>query len=617
MTKKNKILTIRLCIAIVLWIVAICLQELLPDTEPLLEVVYASVFAVAYLIAGYDILWGAVRNITQGKFLDEYFLMAIASLGAFALRAFGEKEYLEAVAVMIFFQVGEVFQGIAVEKSRNAIMDTMDLKVTKCYLETGEELEPEDVQIGQRIVVRPGEMIPLDGISRSNGAINTASLTGEALDVDINDGDTVLSGSINTTTPIVIEVTKEYYDSTAAKILDMVENATMKKAKSEQFITKFARFYTPTVVLLALILAVLPPAILGFKDNFTFWFKSALSCLVVSCPCALVVSVPLSYFAGIGANAKKKIIVKGGSYLEDLALCDTIILDKTGTLTKASFEIKKIIGENTEEILKIAKGLEKNSTHPLAQAIHRVEGDAYEFTIEETPGFGIVGSMDNTIYICGSSKLLKNHGIQPIEIDEAGSVLYIAKDKTCIGAIILEDVLKEEAIENIRRLQEMGKRIIVLSGDTKKSVESVCSRLGITEYYYSLLPADKVAKAEEILRSKKAGKVLFVGDGINDAPVLALADIGVSMGQIGSDAAVEASDVVILNDNLGALPTMLKISSKTKRIVLENIIFTIFIKILALVLCGMHILAMSWAIFADVGVCVIAVINAMRALRTK
>lgn len=617
MTKKNKILTIRLCIAIVLWIVAICLQELLPDTEPLLEVVYASVFAVAYLIAGYDILWGAVRNITQGKFLDEYFLMAIASLGAFALRAFGEKEYLEAVAVMIFFQVGEVFQGIAVEKSRNAIMDTMDLKVTKCYLETGEELEPEDVQIGQRIVVRPGEMIPLDGISRSNGAINTASLTGEALDVDINDGDTVLSGSINTTTPIVIEVTKEYYDSTAAKILDMVENATMKKAKSEQFITKFARFYTPTVVLLALILAVLPPAILGFKDNFAFWFKSALSCLVVSCPCALVVSVPLSYFAGIGANAKKKIIVKGGSYLEDLALCDTIILDKTGTLTKASFEIKKIIGENTEEILKIAKGLEKNSTHPLAQAIHRVEGDAYEFTIEETPGFGIVGSMDNTIYICGSSKLLKNHGIQPIEIDEAGSVLYIAKDKTCIGAIILEDVLKEEAVENIRRLQEMGKRIIVLSGDTKKSVESVCSRLGITEYYYSLLPADKVAKAEEILRSKKAGKVLFVGDGINDAPVLALADIGVSMGQIGSDAAVEASDVVILNDNLGALPTMLKISSKTKRIVLENIIFTIFIKILALVLCGMHILAMSWAIFADVGVCVIAVINAMRALRTK
>lgn len=617
MTKKNKILVIRLSIAIVLWISAICFQEFLPDTDPLWEILYASVFAVAYLIAGYDILWGAVRNIAQGKFLDEYFLMAIASLGAFALRAFGEKEYLEAVAVMIFFQVGEVFQGIAVEKSRNAIMDTMDLKVTKCCLESGEELEPEDVRIGQRIVVKPGEMIPLDGISRSTGSVNTASLTGEALDVDVNDGDTVLSGSINTTTPIVIEVTKEYYDSTAAKILDMVENATMKKAKSEQFITKFARFYTPTVVLLALILAFLPPALLGFKENFAFWFKSALSCLVVSCPCALVVSVPLSYFAGIGANAKKKIIVKGGSYLEDLALCDTIILDKTGTLTKASFEITKIIGEDTEEILKIAKGLEKNSTHPLAQAIHRIEGNAYDFMIEETPGFGIVGTMDGIVYICGSGKLLKNHGIEPMEIDEAGSVLYIAKNKNCIGAIILEDTLKEEAVESISRLKKMGKRIVVLSGDTKKSVESVCGRLGITEYYYSLLPADKVAKAEEIIQSKTTGKVLFVGDGINDAPVLALADIGVSMGQIGSDAAVEASDVVILNDNLLALPNMLKISFKTKRIVLENIIFTIFIKILALVLCGMHILAMSWAIFADVGVCVIAVINAMRALRAK
>ena len=617
MTKKNKILLIRLSIAIVLWVLAICLEHTLPETEPLFEVLYAVIYAVAYLIAGYDILWGALRNIFQGKFLDEYFLMAIASLGAFALRAFGDAEYLEAVAVMVFFQVGEVFQGIAVEKSRNAIMDTMDLKVTKCYLESGEELEPEDVQIGQRIVVRPGEMVPLDGISRTSGSINVASLTGEALDVDINDGDTVLSGSINTTTPIVVEVTKEYYDSTAAKILDMVENATMKKAKSEQFITKFARFYTPTVVLLALILAFIPPLFMGFKENFSFWFKSALSCLVVSCPCALVVSVPLSYFAGIGANAKKKIIIKGGSYLEDLAICDTMILDKTGTLTKASFEITKIIGDNTEEILKIAKGLEKNSTHPLAQAIQKVEGEAYEFVIEETPGFGIIGTKDGIPYVCGSSKLLRNNGIEPLEIDEAGSILYIAKDKKCIGAIILEDVLKDEAIENIRALRQMGKRIVVLSGDTKKSVESICNRLEIKEYYYSLLPADKVAKVEEIIKSKTSGKVLFVGDGINDAPVLALADIGVSMGQIGSDAAVEASDVVILNDNLQALPNMLKISRKTKRIVLENIIFTICIKILALVLCGMHILAMSWAIFADVGVCVIAVLNAMRALKIK
>lgn len=601
---KNKILIIRLIFALVLWILAICLRQY--------EIAALVLFIISYCIAAYDIVFGAFRNIFQGKFLDELFLMTIASVGAFILG-----EYIEAVAVMIFFQVGELFQGIAVEKSRKAIMDTMDLKVTRCTLETGEEIDPEDVKIGSRIVVKPGEMVPLDGLAKTNGAVNVASLTGEALDVDVDIDDTVLSGSINTTTPLTIEVTKEYYDSTATKILDMVENATMKKAKSEQFITKFARIYTPTVVGLAVLLAFIPPLILGFGEHFSTWLYRALSFLVVSCPCALVVSVPLSYFAGIGAGAKNKIIIKGGSYLEDLALCDTIILDKTGTLTKAMFEITDIIGEDKEEILKIAKGLEKNSTHPLALAIRGCEGDSYDFEIEETPGYGIIGYKDNVRYICGSAKLLDKNGIQAIEVKKAGSILYVAKENQCLGAIVLEDVIKDEAKDSIALLHKMGKRVIVLSGDTKLSVESVCQRLGIEEYYFGLLPSDKVEKATEIIQSKETRKVLFVGDGINDAPVLALSDIGASMGQIGSDAAVEASDVVILNDRLTALPKMLKIAKRTKRIVLENIIFAIGVKVLLLILCGIGVAGMEWGIFADVGVCVIAVLNAMRALRSK
>lgn len=600
---KRKILFVRLCISLILWIVAICLRQY--------ELASFILFCVAYLIAGYDIVFGAFRNIFQGKWLDEFFLMTIASIGAFVL-----KEYLEGVAVMIFFQVGEMFQGIAIERSRKAIMDTMNLKVTKCYLESGEEVEPEDVKIDTRILVRPGEMVPLDGVAESRGAVNVASLTGEALDVDVEIGDFVLSGSINTTSPLIVTVKKEYYDSTATKILDMVENATMKKAKSEQFITKFAKTYTPVVVLSAVILAFIPPLFLGFKDTFSIWLYRALSFLVVSCPCALVLSVPLSYFAGIGAGAKHKIIIKGGSYLEDLALCDTIIMDKTGTLTKAKFEIKEIIAEDKNEVMKIAKGLEKNSTHPLAMAVQAYEGESYDFEIEETPGYGIIGKKEDISYVCGSGKLLKKLDIEPILITSAGSVLYIAKDKKCIGAIILQDIVKEEAKESIAELKKMNERVIVLSGDTEITVRDVCEKLGIEECYFGLLPKDKVDKMTEIMKNKNH-KVVFVGDGINDAPVLALADIGVSMGQVGSDAAIEASDVVILNDDLKALPKMVKIAKKTKRIVLENILFAIGIKIVTLILCGIGLLGMEWAIFADVGVCVIAVLNAMRALKMK
>jgi len=599
---KNKILVVRLLIAIILWITAICLNSY--------EMVSLILHICSYVIAGYDIIIGAIRNIFNRNFLDEFFLMSIASIGAFILG-----ENIEAPAVMIFFQIGELFQGIAVEKSRKAIMNTMDLKPTICHMESGEDIDPEDVKVNDVIVVRPGEMIPLDGKALSCGVINTASLTGEALDADVEIGDTVLSGCINTTTPLTIEVTKEYYDSTAVKILDMVENATMKKSKSEKFITKFAKYYTPIVVGLAFLLAFVPPLFMGFSENFSIWAHRALSFLVVSCPCALVISVPLSYFAGIGAGAKNKIIIKGGSILEDLAVCDTFILDKTGTLTKAEFEITKIIGDEYE-IIKIAKGLERMSNHPLAKAINSIDGDAYEFELEEAPGYGIIGHRNNVRYICGSKRLLAKYDITAIEADEAGSILYIAKGEECIGAVILEDKLKDEAVESIGKLIALGKRVVVLSGDTYKTVKSACDRLHISDYYAGLLPNDKVRICEEIIESSK-GKVLFVGDGINDAPVLALSDIGVSMGQIGSDAAVEASDIVILNDKLYALPNMLRIAKKTRGIVFQNIIFAILIKVIVLILSAIGILGIEWAIFADVGVCVIAVINAMRALKIK
>ena len=467
MTKANKKLIIRLIIALVFWISAIILDKFIFKDLAIFEsdsyniayeIVLIILYGISYIVAGYDVLVGAIKHIAQGEFLDEYFLMGIATIGAWCLRIFGDYEYLEAVAVMIFFQIGEIFQGIAVQKSKDAIMNTMDLKVNNATLENGDVVDSTDVKVGDIIIVKPGEMVPLDGILKTNAILNTASLTGEALDIDLSIGDTVLSGSINTTSPIKIEVTKEYYDSTATKILDMVENATMKKAKSERLITKFAKVYTPIVVIIAAIMALVVPTIIGFINGFDAllyksFVKEALICLVVSCPCALVVSVPLTYFAGIGANAKRKIIVKGGTYLEDLFKASTIILDKTGTLTKAQFEITKIIGEDKSEIIKIAKGLEKNSTHPLAKAINNYDSDSYDFIIEEAPGFGVVGKKDNDLYICGSKKLLEKHNIKSLEIEEAGSILYIAKNDKCIGAIILEDALKDEAIEAIKKLK--------------------------------------------------------------------------------------------------------------------------------------------------------------------
>lgn len=626
--KANKKLIIRLIIAAILWIVGIILQFSLPNTLTN-EIIYLCIYVVAYLISGYDILIGAIRHIIQGEFLDEYFLMSIATIGAFVLRIFGEAEYLEAVAVMIFFQVGELFQGIAVEKSKNAIVETMKLDVDKTMLADGTEIDSRDVTVGSEIIIKPGQMVPLDGKALNDGIINCASLTGEAKDVEVSTGDLVLSGSINQNSPLRLIVEKEYFDSTAYKIIDMVENATMRKAKSEKFITKFAKIYTPIVVIFALLLATVPPVIIGLingfsKDIWNSYIYAALTCLVVSCPCALVVSVPLTYFAGIGAAAKNKIIIKGGTYLEDLALVNKVVMDKTGTLTKAKFEVYDIVGENKDEIIRIAKGLEKTSTHPLALAINKYPGDAYQMEVEETPGYGIKGVLNNDTYLCGSKKLLEKNNIEAPEVNDVGSVLYITKNNKFLGAIILVDELKDEAAIAISELQKMDNEVVVLSGDTKECVKLACNKLNIDNYHYGLLPNNKVEIVENIIKTEDKNKVIFIGDGINDAPVLALADVGVSMGQIGSDAAVEASDVVVLNDDLNAIPKMIKISKKTRKIVIENIIFTLFIKILILALCAISNigaiafkLPMWLAIFGDVGVCVLAVLNAMRALHYK
>ena len=600
----NKKLLTRLIIAFVIWITALFLND-----YPIIQLV---AYIISYLICGYDVLFGAIKNIFRGNFLDELFLMLIASIGAFLL-----KEYEEAVAIVLFFQIGEMFQGYAVEKSRDTIMSTMNLSVIICHKEDGTDCDPLYVNIGEVILVRPGEMIPLDGIALSNGTINCASLTGEAKDIDVYEGYEILSGSINTNTPIKVKVTKEYYDSTAAKIIDMVENATMKKAKSEKFITKFARFYTPIVVGLAFLLAFIPPIFLGFNEHFSIWSYRALSFLVVSCPCALVISVPLSYFAGIGAGAKKKIIIKGGSFLEDLSLVNNIVMDKTGTLTHAKLHIKNIItNEDKSEILKIAKGLEINSNHPVARAISENDIIPYEFEITEEPGFGIVGIKDGKTYYCGNRRLLEKNGIAVALEEVSGTLLYLACETKLLALIVLEDTVKSEAKESIDNLNAMNKNIIVLSGDMNSEVISTCEELGIKNYYSELLPSDKVAKLENIISSTKS-KTMYIGDGINDAPVLALADVGVSMGQIGSDAAIEASDVVILNDDLNAIPTMLKIAKKTKIIVFENIIISIGIKVVVLLLSALGLAGIELAIFADVGVCVIAVLNAMRALHIK
>lgn len=577
-------------------------------------------FGATYLFIGYDVLWRAIRNILHGRVFDENFLMTIASLGAFVVG-----DFAESAAVMVFYQIGEYFQDYAVDKSRERISSLMDIRPDKAFvLENGSvrEYQPEDVSVGAELVVKNGEKIPLDGVLLSDDAIlDTAALTGESLPVNLKKGDSCLSGSINVGGVIHVRAEKEYYDSTVGKILDMVESASGKKAQPEKFITKFARYYTPIVVISAVLLAIIPPI---FTGQWKEWIMRALTFLVVSCPCALVISVPLSFFGGIGGASGKGILIKGGSYLEQLKKVNTFVFDKTGTLTKGKFAVTEVFpAERRKEILVKAAAAESGSNHPIAKCITETARSEFDadfsdgYEIKEIAGKGIRAESKDSVILCGNKELMDGEGISVIGRDTVGSVVYVAENGKYLGCVVVEDELKSEAAEVISELKRQGVRTIMLTGDNEAAASAVAKKVGIDEYRSGLLPTDKVAEVERLIESKKEGDVIaFVGDGINDAPVLMRADVGVSMGGVGSDSAIEASDVVLMYDNLKALVEARKISVKTMRIVKQNIVFALAVKIIVLILSAFGITNMWGAVFADVGVCIIAILNAMRCMKT-
>lgn len=577
-------------------------------------------FGATYLFIGYDVLWRAIRNILHGHVFDENFLMTIASLGAFVVG-----DFAESAAVMVFYQIGEYFQDYAVDKSRERISSLMDIRPDKAFVfENGSvrEYQPEDVSVGAELVVKNGEKIPLDGVLLSDDAIlDTAALTGESLPVNLKKGDSCLSGSINVGGVIHVRAEKEYYDSTVGKILDMVESASGKKAQPEKFITKFARYYTPIVVISAVLLAIIPPI---FTGQWKEWIMRALTFLVVSCPCALVISVPLSFFGGIGGASGKGILIKGGSYLEQLKKVNTFVFDKTGTLTKGKFAVTEVFpAERRKEILVKAAAAESGSNHPIAKCITETARSEFDadfsdgYEIKEIAGKGIRAESKDSVILCGNKELMDGEGISVIGRDTVGSVVYVAENGKYLGCVVVEDELKSEAAEVISELKRQGVRTIMLTGDNEAAAAAVAKKVGIDEYRSGLLPTDKVAEVERLIESKKEGDVIaFVGDGINDAPVLMRADVGVSMGGVGSDSAIEASDVVLMYDNLKALVEARKISVKTMRIVKQNIVFALAVKIIVLILSAFGITDMWGAVFADVGVCIIAILNAMRCMKT-
>ena len=632
MNKNQKILLIRLIISSILWLSAVILYlilkvEDLPLSFNISELIVLILIVISYLLIGYDILFNAVKKIFKGNLMSEDFLMSIASLAAFSLRFLGHREYLDATAIMLFYQLGEFFQGVITEKNQKDIINTMNLKVNICHKENGLDILPKDVNINDIIIVKVGEMVPLDGISLNSTSINKSSLNGEPLDIYIEQGENVLSGSIVKSKPLKLQVTKKYADSTATKILEMVENATIRKTKTEKFISRFARIYTPIVIALAVFLAVVPPMVIGFIDGFSKhvfynYLYAAILCLVVSCPCALVVSVPLTYFSSIGFAAKNKIIIKGSTYLDKLGKTKTIVMDKTGTLTKATFSVKQVNGD----VIEIAKGLEKNSLHPLAQAINSYPGDILDLSTTEYDGLGVIGfDKNDKKYLIGSKKLMVKESINLTNPVDEAIVLYVAEENNQIGSIVLEDTPKKEAYGVIEKLYNQNYDIVVLSGDNKKSVQSTMNGLNIKDYYADLMPDEKIKIFDNIRTTNKKNKrsTVFIGDGINDAPVLSLADVGISMGQLGSDAAIEASDVVVLNDNLESIPLLMKISQKSKKLVIQNIILSIGIKLVILLLTILSnilktfTVPMELAIFGDVGVLIITILNALRALYIK
>lgn len=621
MTKKQRAMLARIIVAFIIYI-PLAVAEHMEVFAPKGALAWLALYLIPYGLVGWDIIYRALRNIRNGQVFDENFLMSLATFGAF-----GVGEYSEAVAVMLFYQVGELFQSYAVNRSRQSISDLMDICPEYANIEVDgklEQVDPDDVQVGDIIVVRAGERIPLDGVVVSgNSMVDTSALTGESVPRRAADGDEVISGCVNGSGLLRVRVTREFDDSTVAKILELVENASSKKAPVENFITKFARYYTPAVVIGAVILAVLPPLILG--QSWAEGVRRACTFLVISCPCALVISVPLSFFGGIGAASKKGVLVKGSNYLEALSDMTTIVFDKTGTLTKGEFKVSELLPVSMEksELLELAAYAESYSDHPISRSIRDAYGKEPDRSRvsdnQEIAGHGLRAMVDGHTVLAGNGKLMSQMGVIYQECDSAGTVVYVAVDGVYAGAVVISDTVKEEAALAIRDLKKVGvKKTVMLTGDRREVGEAVARQLGLDEVHAQLLPEDKVDRVEALLGSQRKGeKLAFVGDGINDAPVLTRADIGIAMGSMGSDAAIEAADIVLMDDDPTKIASVVRIARKTLQIVKQNIAFALGVKAVVLAMGAFGVANMWEAVFADVGVSVIAIINAMRALRAE
>lgn len=619
MSKKSKRNLIRIIVSFVLFVILFVL-DLIVGLDTIITnqktnyILPFALYFIVYLIIGYDVLLKAIKNIFRGQILDENFLMCIATVGALAL-----KEYKEAVAVLLLYQIGEWFQNYAVSKSRKSISSLMEIRPDYANLKKDdgkyEVVDPSEVKEKDIILIKPGEKVPLDGvIIQGNSTIDTKALTGESLPQEVSVSSNIISGTINLTGTLEVRVEKTFYDSTVSKILDLVENATSKKSKSENFISKFARYYTPLVVIGALLLVLIGGLV---TSNWSVWLKRSLNFLVVSCPCALVISVPLSFFAGIGGASRYGILVKGSNYLEKLDKANVFAFDKTGTLTKGNFAVSALYPyEKKEELLRLASIAEVNSNHPIAVSIKKAYNKQIEtgYELKEIAGKGIIARKEKDVIYCGNEKLMEENKIDYNKMEVAGTIVYVAHNKEFVGAILIEDEIKEDAKEMINYLNDIDAKTIMLTGDNEIIAKHIANKLQIKEYKSSLLPQNKVEEIDKLLKNKKEKDVLcFVGDGINDAPVLMQADVGISMGNIGSDAAIEASDIVLMNDNLNSISIAKKIAKKTIKIVKENIYFALSIKLIVLILSAFGITNMWLAILADVGVSFIAILNAMRA----
>ena len=621
MTKKQKKTRKRILTALGLFLALELAEHLAPDVLPGLA--WPVLYLIPYGIIGWDVLWRAIRNIKNGQVFDETFLMSVATVGAF-----GCGEYPEAVAVMLFYQVGELFQSVAVDRSRKSISALMDIRPDYANIERDGELiqvDPEEVAVGDTIVIKAGERVPLDGtVLEGASSLDTAALTGESLPRDVQAGDEVISGCVNLTGVLHVRVNKPFGESTVAKILDLVENSSSKKAKAENFITRFARYYTPAVVFAALALAALPP-LLGMGP-WLMWVQRALNFLVVSCPCALVISIPLSFFGGIGGASKQGILVKGGNYLEALAQAGIVVFDKTGTLTKGTFEVTAVHPQQVSEreLLELAALAERFSDHPISRSIQAACQSAPDpnrvTDAKEIAGHGVQAVVDGKTVLAGNQKLMDQFRISFEDTcRHVGTIIHVAVDGVYMGHIVISDQVKEGAEQALRALKAAGvRKTVMLTGDSQAVGQAVAGQLGLDEVHAELLPGDKVDQVERLLQSKgPKEQLVFVGDGINDAPVLSRADIGVAMGAMGSDAAIEAADIVLMDDDLNKLPVAVRLARKTLRIVRENIVFALAVKFLVLILSALGVANMWWAVFADVGVSVIAILNSMRMLNAK